>query len=341
MSEPSSDRGVPVPHGAGRAPATPSAETALAQAREALHRYERLARAEATWRAYASDWRRFEAWARTVGRETLPTTPETLALFLAAEAARGRAPSTVTRRVSAIRLVHLGAGLPSPTDAVVVSETLRGIRRGARGRAPAKREPAVDHEIKRMADALDDDRPATLRDRALILLGFASALRRSELAGMTIEWLRRHPKGLVIEIPYSKADQEGHGQTVAVPAKPDSPWCPVAALDRWLAAADIRTGAVFRAVHRSGRILGDDDAHMDGKSIARIVKRVALAAGLDPTRRSAHSLRRGVLTSAAHAGSNIARTQRHARHTSFETTAGYFGDGELFEDHPLDDLLEP
>ncbi|MHB1542569.1 MAG: tyrosine-type recombinase/integrase [Steroidobacteraceae bacterium] len=185
----------------------------LEQAREAAAAYARGSRAASTWRAYEADWRNFESWCRQMKLSPLPATPETVALYLSAEGQRGRAPSTFGRRLAAIRLIHLGARLPSPHDAIEVTEVLRGIRRDFGG-LPVMKMPAVDEDIHRMVDAVETHDPQTLRglrDHAPLLLGYAAALRRSKLAALDVEDLTERPEGLEVRIARSKTDQEGIG----------------------------------------------------------------------------------------------------------------------------------
>ncbi len=159
----------------------------------------------------------------------LPAEPSTVALFLAAEAKRGLAPKTLERRRAEIRLMHLGARVAPPTDAIQVTEVMAGIRRSW-GRPPAKKAPAVDEEIQRMVDTLDLTTLQGLRDRALMLVGFAGGLRSSELVRIDVAHLSFQPEGLEILIPHSKQDQEGQRKTVAMLQVPDSPYCPVQAV---------------------------------------------------------------------------------------------------------------
>ena len=315
----------------------PCALAALERARISARRYERAARAEATWRAYASDWRIFESWCAEHALVPLPADPDTLADFLAAEADRGLAPSTLGRRLAAIGLVHLGAGMPTPHRALRVTELMRGIRRTS-ARPVAKKAPAVDGEIRAMVDALDPGATAALRDRALLLVGFAGALRRSELAAIRVEDLERRTEGVLLAIPRSKGDREARGQTVAILAAPASRWCPVAALDAWTARARIDSGPVFRKVSRGGR--AGPDA-LNPASVSAIVKRAAARVpGLDVARYSAHSLRHGMLTSAARrGGADVFRMRAHSRHASLQTLLGYVEDGERFERHAAEGLL--
>lgn len=309
---------------------------ALAAAEAAAAGYARGSRAASTWRAYESDWRIFAAWCRAVGEVSLPATPHTVALFLAAQAHLGYAPSTLDRRRAAIRLMHVGAQVASPHDALEVDEVLRGIRRAWK-RPPAQKAAAIDQDVRRLADAVEPQTRQGLRDRALVLLGFAGALRRSELVALDVEHLEPRPEGLVLLIASSKTDQEGQGQTLAIPRVPDSRYCPVQAVLDWRVVAEIGRGALFRRMHR-GDTLGS--SRLTDQSVALVIKRLALQAGLDPQRYAGHSLRSGFLTSAARARANIFKMADQSRHKSLDVLREYVRDAERFDDHAGSGLLQ-
>jgi site-specific recombinase XerD len=308
----------------------------LEAAQEAAATYARGSRAASTWRAYESDWRIFAAWCTAVDRSALPASPHTVALFLAAQARLGHAPSTLDRRRAAIRLMHRGAKLSSPHDALEVDEVLRGIRRAWK-QPPRQKAPAIDHDVQRLADAVEPQTRQGLRDRALVLLGFAGALRRSELVALDVEHLEQRPEGLTLAITSSKTDQEGEGQTVAIPRVPDSPYCPVQAVLDWLVVAEIGRDALFRRMHR-GDALGS--SRLTDQSVALVIKRLALRAGLDPQRYAGHSLRSGFLTSAARARANIFKMADQSRHKSLDVLRAYVRDAERFENHAGTGLLQ-
>jgi len=182
----------------------------LEEALDAAADYAKSSCSAATWRAYEADWKVFREWCESVKLDPLPAASHTVALFLAAEAKLRRAPATLGRRLSAIRLMHLGAKLPSPHDALEVAEVLRDIRRRWK-RPPAQKAPAVDEDIKRMVDAVEPQTLKGLRDRALLLLGFAGALRRSELVALDTDQLIERDEGIAVRIASSKTDQEGSG----------------------------------------------------------------------------------------------------------------------------------
>jgi integrase len=179
--------------------------------------------------------------------------------------------------------------------------------------------------------------PDTLRgfrDRALLLLGFAGAFRRSELAALTVADLEPNEAGLRVTVRRSKTDQEGKGQTVAILA--GTRLKPVDAVSRWLEAAGISEGPLFRAIDRHGNVLPEP---LSTRSIAEIVKKYARRIGLDADQFSAHSLRAGFITSAAKSGAGLFKIMDVSRHRSVETVRGYVRDAEMFKDHAGQDFL--
>jgi site-specific recombinase XerD len=293
-------------------------------------------RASSTWRAYESDWRIFMAWCQSVDLPTLPAAPATVAMFLAAQAKNGTAPSTLNRRLSAIRLMHLGARVVSPHNAVEIQEVMRGIRRLS-NRGVIKKEAAVDEHIKRMVETVDVTTYQGCRDRALLLLGFAGAMRRSELVALDVAHLKLSDEGFVVTIAKSKTDQEGQGQVVAIPRVAESPYCPVQAVLEWMALAGIEQGALFRRVTKGNKLTTD---RLTDQSVARIIKKLAARAGLIASQYAGHSLRSGFLTSAAQQRASIFKMQAQSRHKSLDVLSGYVRAQALFEDHAGDGLLK-
>src|ERR1700716_75036 len=293
-----------------------------------------LAKAEkalSTRKAYGTDFRLFKVYCDAKGVSALPATPETVAAYIAAEAQTAN-PSTIGRRVAAIRYAHKLAGLETPTDAEGGKATIRGSR-PTFGGAREKRTPAVPAKMPSMV-ATAPEGLAGLRDRALLLLGFAGAFRRSELVALDVADIEETETGLLITIPGSKTDQERQGVTIAI-ARGDIA-CPVKALREWLAAANIEAGPIFRPIDRPGNLL---PSHLTAQSVANIVKAYAARAGFDASTFSGHSLRSGFLTSAAGNGASIFKMMDVSRHKSVDTLRGYVRDAELFKDHAGAGLL--
>jgi site-specific recombinase XerC len=226
-----------------------SLPVALRVALEGAADLARAEKAEATKRAYGSDFAIFRAWCAEQGLCALPGEPAAVAAFIAAEEARGIKCATLGRRVAGIRHAHKLAGLPSPTEDERVKAVMRGARRTL-GVAPIKKSAATSDKVLAMV-AGGARGPASKRDRALLLLGFALAARRSELVALDVADLEECPEGLRVTIRRSKTDQEGAGAVVAVCR--GSIACPVAAVKDWLAAAGINEGPLFRRVGKAER----------------------------------------------------------------------------------------
>ena len=196
----------------------------LEQAAESARAYLRQAKAENTVRAYHSDWRHFTVWCREHERTALPATPETVSLYLSQLAGTHKTAS-LTRRVSAISQAHQIAGHASPTQTPLVRTLMAGIRR-AKGTASAAKAPAITEDIRRMVAAVPENLLG-LRDRALLLVGFAGGFRRSELVGLDREDCEFTRDGLIVVLRRSKMDQEGAGRKIAIPFGSNPDTCPV------------------------------------------------------------------------------------------------------------------
>lgn len=289
--------------------------------------YLAASRAENTTRAYRTGWAQFDEWCGRHERTSLPAEPETVALYVADLAAR-RKPATIDARLAAISAAHRAAGHESPTKA----EAVRLVRRGARrkvGTAQRRVRPVRVEELRAMV-AHCGDHPAGYRDRALLLVGFAGALRRSELVALEVDDVTESADGLTLRLRRSKTDQEGAGRLVGVPYGSNPATCPVRAWRRWREVSGIATGPAFRPVDRKGRVganrLGDG-------SVAAIVKRHAAAAGIDPESVAGHSLRAGLATAAAEAGVPERIIAATTGHKGTAMLRRYIREGSLFREN--------
>jgi site-specific recombinase XerD len=290
-------------------------------------------KAAGTRRIYSSDFAIFRAWCADQGLCAMPAEPGAVAAFVAHEAGRGIACSTIGRRVAAIKYAHKLAGHPTPTDDERVKSVVRGARRTL-GVAPVKKSAATADKLIGMVVG-GGNGLAAKRDRALLLLGFALAARRSELVALDVGDIAECDEGLRVTIRRSKTDQEGAGAVIAVVR--GSIACPVAAVREWIAAAGISEGALFRSVPKGGRRIGDK--RLPAQCVALIVKHHAKRLGLDAGAFSGHSLRSGFLTSAAARGASIFKMMDVSRHKSVDALRGYVRDADAFRDHAGAGLL--
>jgi site-specific recombinase XerD len=310
-----------------RVPALPAADLEIAK------NFARASKAAATRRVYQKDFARFTAWCAERHLPAIPAAPETVAAFLASEAARGIKPATIGRRVAAIRYAHKLAGCDDPpTISEVVKATVHGIRR-TMGSAPVRKTPATADKVVAMAALADTDIKG-LRDRAILLFGFAGAFRRSELVALDVTDLEFCDGGKRVHIRRSKTDQEGAGDTIAIAW--GSVACPVKAVRAWLKASNLTTGPLLRSITKGGRI---GIGRLADITVVRVVKASARRVGLDPKLFAGHSLRSGFLTSAAGRGASIFKMMDQSRHRSMDTLRGYVRDAHLFRDHAGAGLL--
>ena len=276
------------------------------------------AHAASTWRAYRAHWETFSRFCEQRGVPALPAAPETVCAFLI-EQAEGHRPATLSAKCAAIAFQHRVAKLPNPCDALEVRELMRGIRRTL-GAAPRRKRAATLDIVRRMVEACGDDLRGRLY-RAIVLVGFFGAFRRSELAALRVEDVTFTDYGARILIQRSKTDQEGLGSYKQLERLEQADICPVAALRDWLSAAGITSGYVFRAIDMlSGRVNAQP---ISARHIARIVKWLAERIGEPPHEFAGHSLRSGFVTSAIAGGAGELDVMEQTGHTTAKMLAVY------------------
>ena len=301
---------------------------------ESVRGYVAESLAPATRRAYRAALRAFSGWCEQRDVVVLPASPEAVSAFLASESDRGLAVATIEQRAAAIRWAHEAQKLDSPTASKLVRATLAGIRR-TRGTAPRRKAPATVDRLAAMVSHTDAGSLRGLRDRALLLFGFASAMRRSELVALTVEDLEPTERGLLVTMRRSKTDQEGRGHQRAIVPGRNPELCPVRALRAWLEAAGVESGSVFRSVGRHGYV----GEQLSARTVADVVKASARRAGLDPAEFGGHSLRAGFVTSAAEKGASADRIMDHTGHRSHAMVRVYTRRADVFSGHAGEGLL--
>lgn len=309
----------------------PASGAALAAAQALVDQalsFSEASTSKRTREAYASQIRVFEAFCAEHGLRSLPASPSTLALYLTHRATSGTKPATLSVANAAIAAQHRAAGVAEadlPLKNARCAAVWRGIRRTL-GVAPRRVEPVLVDELRAMVGAL----PETLggaRDRALLLIGFCIAARRSELVDLQVDHVRFSKAGLVVRIARSKTDQEGAGVEVGVPYGTDPSTCPIAALRAWLSVSRVRSGHLFRSV-KHGKVGGA----LSGRDVARIVQRTAAAVGIDPRTVAAHSLRAGLATAAASQGKSDRAIMQQGRWKNRSTVDAYVRSAQLLDD---------
>jgi site-specific recombinase XerD len=318
-------------------------EERLGETARRARRYFESARAPATVRAYASDLADFEVWCRVEagGLPAMPASPEAVALYASDLAARGAKASTISRRLTAISVLHKSSGLESPSSDARVRDVYKGILRehGSYGEGAA---PLLTPTIRRMILAMPRDTAArkksAARDAAMLLLGYAGAFRRSELASLKVEDVEFVEDGATVLLRRSKTDRKGKGTKKAIPYGSHPETCPVRNLKRWLEVLSAEPDPaeeggitpLFRPIDRHGNVKA---TAISDRSVCEVVKKRAQGAGLDRSRYSGHSLRAGLATAASAAGVPQKSIMDQGDWKSVQTLMRYVREGELFKNN--------
>jgi integrase len=316
----------------------------------------RLSRKPATLTAYQSDLRQIAAWllaekpalaARVVqtsddeqGRAVAtlcgPLPVDAVLGYIVAAKTRLAYPS-LRRHLASLSAFHQLGGVANPCSDALVKAALSGVRREQQHtprRAPALRRSHLERVCAQVAFATD---MASLRDYALLLVGWAGALRRSELAALTWGQVTNADEGIYLNLRGSKTDSGDEGQTVALPFASNAGLCPVRTLNRWqsacirhgldLSTPEGRSTPVFCAISTADNLqLGRG---LTGQGVGDIVQRRTVRAGFDPGQFTAHSLRAGLITEAAAQGRSDLDIMATSRHRSRDVMATYVRNSEL------------
>lgn len=329
----------------------------LGQLSDTARAYHDASLSEATIRAYKTDIKIYETWCRLNGISPFPSSSSTIANFIAEqskgilsrveyiESSEGEkiqtlingSPikfSSLTRRIAALRYVHEMMGIdPSPTEAKAVKNVIKGIKRTTVSRPDQKKALTLDL-VEEMIDGIPTETLDQLRDRALLAIGFFTAMRRSELVAIDIEHIEQiKDKGEVvaikIHIPNSKTDQDGEGQAVFILAGQNT-YCPIGLLTEWMNASQITYGPIFRRMHRHGK-LGSE--RLSAQSVNLLIKKYCEPLGIDPKEFGGHSLRRGWITTASENDETLQNIMKQSRHACIESLKPYLEDREKLKDH--------
>jgi integrase len=283
-----------------------------------IRHYVEQALSHNTRKAYAADLTHYYAWGGII-----PASAEGVASYLTTHAGT-LSIATLRRRLVAISKAHTMQGYPDPAKSELVRLTMRGIRH-VHGKPQAQVAPLVKEDVIVMLSHIPEGVKG-VRDRAMLLLGFCAALRRSELAVIRIEDIAFTTQGIVLTIPRSKTDQRGEGRKIGIP-RGRGRICPVQAVADWLVHLGAAEGAVFRQVNKAGEIVSES---FSDRSVANIIKHYARKAGLNASCYSGHSLRAGLATSAAQHGISTWKIRAQTGHKSDAMLARYIRDGDMF-----------
>lgn len=326
-----------VPASVGPPPMTPS--------RDAARRVDIIRRrmADSSLLAYEADWNHFTEWCAVAGHSPVPASEDALLDYIDfctgpnARSTATRCPpkstplsmSSIRRRLAAITFAHNAAGLPLPAYPIVKDRL--GVAEREIGTAKRQARPITQVQLIQIL-GLQPDSPAGLRNRALLLLGFTTGLRRAELVAVDRGHVSFLDEGVSVFVPKSKTDQGRNGRTVSVPYSPNTDTCTGTALRRWFAVPGDSDGAVFRRVLKGGTVSAQ---RLAPDAVSLLVKTSVSQLGEDPAEYSAHSLRAGLATALAREGVPLPQIMGQTGHADVHTAMGYVRLGTAFRDNPV------
>ena len=280
-------------------------------------------KASNTLRAYQSDFKDFSSFCSKNSFSSMPTEPKIIALYIT-NLSKTSKFSTLKRRIASISVIHKLKGRYLDTKHPIIMENLHGIKRTLGSRQKAKK-PILINDLKLIIKALDKEKKDKLRNRSLILLGFAGGFRRSELVNLKNDDIEFVDEGVKILIKRSKTDQSGEGIIKAIPYFDNQEFCPVMALKEYMK---------FKSeISNNKKIFEISD-----KSVALIIKRYAKIAGLDPSRYAGHSLRSGFATTAAEFGAEERNIMAMTGHKTTQMVRRYIHEANLFKNNALKNI---
>lgn len=303
---------------------------------EEAKRFADISHAKNTKLAYTKDWEHFTTWCKAKNLDNLPAKPQTIALYFT-DYANEYKVSTLERKLSAIGTIHRNAGYFFDPKHIAFQRVFRGIKR-EKGAARKGKDPLMVDQLKLICEK-EPENIKDIRDRAILLLGFSMASRRSEIVNLTVDDIKYVDEGLQVIIRKSKSDQEGHGRTVGVPYGTNQNTCPVYWLEKWIDEAKVEEGFIFKKINRWGHIDNNPETHLSDKAVNLIVKEHLERVGINPDAFGAHSLRAGHVTSAAAADVPEWIIQKQTGHKRADTLRGYIRMGELFKKNSSNGML--
>ena len=283
----------------------------------------RSSKAQNTLRAYKADYRDFVAFCSKNGFKPMPSEPRIISLYLT-NLSKFSKFSTLKRRLASISVIHRLSGHYIDTKHPIITENLMGIKR-VKGSYQKAKKPILINELKLIINVIDDDKSEEkrLKNKALILIGFAGAFRRSELVAIDYEDIEFVSEGVKIFVKRSKTDQSGEGMTKGIPYFSNSNYCPVISLKNWIEKLQLKSGKIF---------------DMSDKSVALTIKKYTALAGLDSNKYSGHSLRSGFATSTAELGAEERSIMNMTGHKTTQMVRRYIKEANLFKNNALNKI---
>ena len=290
-----------------------------------------------TVRAYKSDFNDFGLFCVQSGFKALPTEPKIVSLYLTYLSTKNVKFSTIKRRLVSIGVIHRMKGQYLDTKHPIVVENLMGIKR-RKGTIQKGKKPILINNLKKLIDVIDEEKIEDinkLRDKSILLIGFAGGFRRNEIVSLDKEDLEFVFEGLKITVKRSKTDQFGEGLTKGIPYFENIAYCPVTILQKWINISKITKGPLFRKISKGSRLL---ENRLTDQTVALIIKKYLNKSGIDSSNYSGHSLRSGFATSAAESGAEERSIMAMTGHKTTQMVRRYIKEANLFKNNALNKI---
>lgn len=291
-------------------------------------------KANNTVRAYKSDFINFNIFCSKNGFKSLPSDPKIVSLYLTHLSTKDIKMSTIKRRLVSIGVIHRLKGYYLDTKHPSIIENIMGIKR-RKGTNQKGKKPLLINDLKELINVIDNQNKAQikiLRDRSIILIGFAGGFRRNELVSLNFEDLDFVTEGLKINIKKSKTDQFGEGLVKGLPYFENSKYCPVISLKKWIKISNITSGPLFKRFTKGSNLSKN---RLTDQTVALLIKNYLNLAGKDNKNYSGHSLRSGFATSAAESGAEERSIMAMTGHKSTEMVRRYIKEANIFKNNAL------
>ena len=294
-------------------------------------------KARNTIRAYKSDFSDFSLFCVQNGFKSLPSDPKIVSLYLTNLSTKNVKMSTLKRRLVSIGVIHKLQGYYLDTKHPSIIENIMGIKR-RKGSIQVGKKPILINNLKNIINAIDQetkDEIKILRDRSIILIGFAGAFRRKEIVSLDFEDLDFVTEGLKIHLKRSKTDQFGEGSMKGLPFFNNELYCPVISTQKWINLSKINSGPLFRRFDKGSKL---SEKRLTDQTVALLIKKYLKLAGIDNKNYSGHSLRSGFATTAAESGVEERSIMAMTGHKSTEMVRRYIKEANLFKNNALNKI---
>ena len=294
-------------------------------------------KASNTVRAYKSDFKDFGLFCVKNGFKNIPSDPKIVSLYLTHLSTKDVKLSTIKRRLVSIGVIHRMKGHYLDTKHPAIIENLMGIKR-RKGTVQKGKKPILINELRKIIDVIDQQNfndIKKLRDKSIILIGFAGGFRRNEIVSLDYEDIEFVHEGVKITVKRSKTDQYGEGSIKALPHFTNNLYCPVTVLRRWLNLSKITKGALFRRFSKGSKLTSN---RLTDQTVALLIKSYLNIAGIDSKNYSGHSLRSGFATTAAESGAEERSIMAMTGHKSTEMVRRYIKEANLFKNNALNNI---